>query len=381
MGIGHWLFYSIGWLPTYSVYFHSFLQVHVYLGCFVAGFLFTSIPRFSGAHHANVVEVLSMMVILISIFTFLALGIWLGASISYLAFLISIGRFIITRFRKEMASKEPAEFVWLPMGILHGIIGTLIYIAARLRWTPVWMFEVGEEMTELGFILCAVLGIGGFLGPRLMGRQKLFIRPMKGNTLERIAFVRKKRMAIHFIAGLVLFSSFWLEGLEKRVLGFSLRAAVITFEFIWTGSLPFPPRTQGLHAKLLWISIWMVALGSWALALFPDQEKAMLHIIFIGGFSLMIFAVATVVVLSHCGEAARLEHKIWALRIILLSIIFALIFRVSAAYFPEYYFSILAHASGLWLLAGLIWFIFALPKVVTIPANPEKEDAPCQTDE
>ncbi len=380
VGIGHWLFYSLGLRSTYSVYFHSFLQMHVFLGCFVAGFLLTSIPRFSGARHATLPEVLAILLLLLIQLVFLSTGVWLGAALCYIAFLLSMGCFIVVRFRKEKVREEPTEFVWIPMGIFHGITGTIIYAAARLRWAPAWMLEVGEEMTELGFIFCVVLGIGGFLAPRLLGRQKLLVRPIEGHSLEKISKIRRRRMAVHLMAGLILFVSFWLEGLEARVLSFTLRALVITAEFVWTGSLPFPPRTEGAHAKLLWLSIWMVAAGSWVLVFFPDQEKTMLHIIFIGGFSLMIFSVATVVVLSHAGEAARLHHRIWTLRVVLVAVLSALTCRIIASYFPEQYFSILAHASAFWILAAISWLILAVPKLLTVPGSIPTEDGSCHTD-
>ncbi|MBI4431667.1 MAG: NnrS family protein [Candidatus Omnitrophica bacterium] len=367
IGVGHWLFYGIGLLPAYSIYFHSYLQMHVYLGCFAAGFLFTSIPRFSGAPHATLAEVVLMSFILISIALFLGFGIWMGAGLSYIAFLLAIGRFVAVRFHKELAAREPTEFVWIPLGIFHGVVGTLIYLAARLRWTPVWMFEVGEEMSELGFIICVVLGIGGFLVPRLMGRQKLLVKPFEGHSLEFAKRIRRQRMILHITAGILLFISFWLEGLDLKVQSFALRAVIITAELVWTGSLPFPPRAEGAHAKFLWLSMWMIVIGSWALVLFPEQEKTMLHFIFVGGFSLMIFSVSTVVVLSHAGQAHRLQHGIWALRIIIFCVASALGFRIAAPYFPERFFSLLAHGAVFWFVAGIAWLLFALPKITRVP--------------
>lgn len=377
IGIGHWFFYAVGLLPAFSVYFHGFLQTHLYLGCFVSGFLFTSVPRFSNAHHATRPEVMSMSIILIALFLFLSLNFWIAEGLTYIAFLIAVGRFIVVRFRSDLAAKEPTEFVWIPMGILQGIVGTLIYMAARLRWVAVWLLQVGKEMSQLGFILCIVLGVGGFLAPRLMGRQKLQIRPLQGNTLEKIEWVRKRRMMIHGFAALLIFISFWLEGLNFRVISFLLRALVITSELCWTGSLPFPPRVKDIHAMPLWISFWMVTIGSWALVFFPDQRITMLHFIFIGGFSLMIFSVATVVIFSHAGQAARLHRKFWVLRFLLFSILFSLAFRIAASYFPEKYFSMIGHASAFWLLPALLWLMAMLPKILKVPDHPEKEDISC----
>ncbi len=378
IGIGHWLFYALGWTANFSVYFHGFLQTHLYLGCFASGFLFTSVPRFSQSHPATWLEVAAMTVILLALFIFISFNFWIAEGFTYIFFLIAIGRFIVVRFRTDMAQKEPTEFVWIPLGILHGILGTLIYLGARLGWVEPWLLEVGKEMSQLGFILCVVLGVGGFLAPRLMGTQKLQIRPVLGNTLEKTQWIRKRRMMIHGLAGFIIFISFWLEGLNFKIAGFLLRALVITSELMWTGSLPFPPKVKDIHATPLWISMWMVTIGSWALVFFPDQKIAMLHFIFIGGFSLMIFSVSTVVILSHAGQSVRLHHKFWVMRFLLFSILFSLAFRIAASYFPERFFPILAHASAFWLAPALLWFIFMLPKILTVPNHPESNDISCQ---
>src|SRR5437660_1599581 len=49
IGVGHWLFWTIGWIPESNSFFHAMMQVEGFLSCFVAGFLMTAIPRFLGA--------------------------------------------------------------------------------------------------------------------------------------------------------------------------------------------------------------------------------------------------------------------------------------------------------------------------------------------
>ena len=44
-GVGQWLLFSLQLGGGYRVVFHSMAQVQGFLGCFIAGFLFTFIPR------------------------------------------------------------------------------------------------------------------------------------------------------------------------------------------------------------------------------------------------------------------------------------------------------------------------------------------------
>jgi len=53
VGISHWLFYALGWMKSYSGFFHSSIQILSYMNCFIIGFLLTALPRFTGAKHAT----------------------------------------------------------------------------------------------------------------------------------------------------------------------------------------------------------------------------------------------------------------------------------------------------------------------------------------
>lgn len=46
IGVTHWLFYAMDWIPHYSMLFHSSVQIQAYMGSFVLGFLLTALPRF-----------------------------------------------------------------------------------------------------------------------------------------------------------------------------------------------------------------------------------------------------------------------------------------------------------------------------------------------
>ena len=118
------------------------------------------------------------------------------------------------------------------------------------------------------------------------------------------------------------------------------------------------------YITLVWLSLWMVVLGLWGAALWPAHRVAALHVTFLGGLSLMTFAVATMVVLSHTGEGERLRRPLWVLRVVTAGIAGAIIGRLIADAQPKTFFHWLAAASLCWIIAGVSWIAFVLPRVL-----------------
>ncbi len=101
----------------------------------------------------------------------------------------------------------------------------------------------------------------------------------------------------------------------------------------------------------------MIAAG-----LLPDYRVPALHVLFIGGFSLMAFAVATHVSLSHIGaEGEALRSPGWVVALG-AGMVLALLARV-AADTSETYFEHLGWAAGSWIAGSAIWLAFLAPRL------------------
>lgn len=373
IGASHWAFYALGWISHYSGYFHSSVQMKSYMLCFVIGFLLTSMPRFSGASHATTPELWAFLLVFFINLFFLITENWIGSEFCFSATLILLARFAFVRFfRKGVNISPPTEFIWIPIAILHGLIGSFLLLVSHSQIGPAWLSKAGKAMSEQGFLLAVVVGIGGFLAPRLMGLFAL-LKPSDIRNMNADAAYRAKRVRLHLLAGLILFFSFWLEGLNWMKTAYFLRAAVVTGELFASRALPHPPLVSAFFAWLLWISMWMVLAGSWAVLFFMNQRAAILHIIFIGGYALMTFAVGTMVVLSHDGEAPRLQKPLWILQVVPLGLLLALILRITSSYFAAQYFYFLGWAAFFWLLAGFSWLGFAMPRIAKVPHPGEFE--------
>ena len=367
VGVSHWLFYALGWQKVYSGFFHSSIQMQGYMACFIGGFLMTAMPRFSSTFHATGLELLVSLAFILADVGFLFRHWWIAAEVCFILWLLTLARFAIVRIVNRKSSVHPpVEFVWIPIAIIHGIVGALLLIFFQGKWLPLWVFEVGDDMMGQGFVLAMVAGVGGFLSPRLMGRYDV-VKPSEVCSMEDINRKKNRRVLIHALAGLIVFSSFWFEVKGFEAWSNGVRALVITSVLVWTRSLPRPPRTPGLFVKLVWLSMWMVILGSWLTALFPAYKKAMLHFMFIGGFSLMTFAIATMVVLSHGGESEKLQRSLPILWMVAIGIAIALSLRSIAVFFTSLYFNLLGTAAVFWILVAVSWLCFIAPKILKVP--------------
>jgi uncharacterized protein involved in response to NO len=343
-GVGHWLFYGAGWSAGYSGFFHSSVQVWLYMGCFAGGFLMTAIPRFSSTFPARPFELVLALGLVLAEFVFLTVGRWVLAEICFAGWLLFLLFFIFRRFRaKPRGVRPPDHFVWIGVGILHALGGAVILILCQKEWVGIEKIEIGRSMIEQGFLLSLVCGVGGFLGPRLMGSCAPVVL----------------RWPAHLLAAFLLFLSFWIEGHDENPAGYALRAFVVTVILFVSGALLFKPRApQTLFTRLLSLSFWMVSLGLWAAVSSSKHHVTFLHLLFIGGFSLMTFCVATMVVLNHSGQGQRLARPLWILKVIGLGLLSALALRLGTIFFTEIYFQLLAAASALWLCVGAAWLVF-----------------------
>jgi uncharacterized protein involved in response to NO len=111
----------------------------------------------------------------------------------------------------------------------------------------------------------------------------------------------------------------------------------------------------------------MMLLGLLGAALWPDLRIANLHLIFISGFSLMIFSFGLMVVISHGAQAELLNSKLIPLKLVGGAVLLAAGMRVMADVDAWNNRLWLHMASGTWVLAAGLWLIYVFPKLYRIP--------------
>lgn len=374
VGVGQWLAYAAGWISGYSGFSHASMQIGAYLYCFIAGFLLTAGPRVSATPPCSRTELAILLGLLVTQMTALAVRGWVLAQASFLGLLAFLLAFAGRRFAgKPSEIQPPTEFVWIPIGIVLGALGAALLALGQLGCLPPWAIRIGQPMALQGFFLSIVIGVGGFLAPRLMGHSQAFAVPPQ-MAPDAVILRRRRRLRWHLGAAVIFFASFWLEGLEVVGPAYLVRALVATLELLWVAHLARPPRLPALYVRLLWVALWMVLAGLWGAGLAPARRVMMLHVTFLGGASLMIFAVGTMVCLSHAGEGDLLQRPLGVLRLAAVGVAGALGCRMAADVWPAYFFPLLGVAAALWITAAAGWLGFIAPRVWR-PATPEVFEA------
>ena len=357
-GVGHWAMWTIGYPVADIKNLHLVLQSQGFLAFFVIGFLMTAFPRFSGTNPASLPEIFvvlggSILFLMGAFFRH-----WSLAHLGTLIMLATIPMFAVRRLAHR--TKElPPSFLLLGFGLFQAFLGAIFSLATNMGQSSVYLYSVGRQMIQVGFLLCMVLGISAKLAPFLMGYTD---DPGCEDETRMFCLSRRSEIIAHGFSGLLILASFFLEPTFQR-LSFGMRAAVATIHLIFFAKIVRPLRKRTATIFFFWLSCWMVPLGLWLAFFLPQYRVASLHVVFIGGFSLMIFSFGLLVVLSHSRRAALLNGKLWALKSIGGMVLIALGFRVAADFFPAKYMAFLHNASGFWVLAALVWLFYAVPKM------------------
>jgi uncharacterized protein involved in response to NO len=355
-GVSIWPAYWLGLTAGYSGRAHAFVQIEGFLYSFVAGFLLTAIPRFTGTTAPDrAVQYALAAAILAASVAFEVKAFALGHAL-FLAAHVTVMALAVRRVGRRRAS-PPDSFALVGMGMLAGLGGALVDLAVAWGWTAAERDLLGRRLLTEGMVLLLVLGVGGFLGPRLLGFAPLPepARLAVAAAARRPPLFAGRRAAAHAAAGLAIALSVVLEygfGIGAMAL---VRAALATV-LIGASLKPWQlPAVRTTLAWCVWSAHWLVMAGLWLAALAPAYRVDLLHVVFMGGFTLLILAVGTRVALSHGGHALSAERRSWPLRIGIATGLFALAARVGAAFAPESFFAQLGIAALAWSLGMLVW--------------------------
>ncbi|HUY26739.1 MAG TPA: NnrS family protein [Candidatus Binataceae bacterium] len=357
IGVGHWLTYATGVTATYSCKIHGLVQMQAFMMAFATGFLLTALPRRTNSPAVSRIE-MGALTIALAVTTVGALAErWLISEIAYAAIFLLLVQFALRRFMGRAAGRRPpAAFVLLPIAALIGMAGAVLIAAAEFQGAPAWSSSLGRLMVEQGVFLCLAVGIGALVLPLVAGAPP---PPDLGSS------PRETWKAVAFAgAGFAIFASLMIEQAGYERIGPLLRAIVVALGLGLGGGAWRLPAKPGLHRQLIWLSAWLMPAGLVISAIWPDYRVPSLHILFIGGFSLLVFGVATHVALSHLNNMEQLALGRPPVVIILAAaFILALIVRF-AADASNTYFLYLGWAAALWIAGSAVWLLFFAPKIL-----------------
>ncbi len=356
VGIGHWLLYSIGVTATYSCMLHGLVQTQGFLMAFAVGFLMTALPRRTQTSSATAAELWIAAVALVTTTVAALAERWAVAEIGYLALLLLLLRFAVRRFvGRTSGRRPPAAFVLIPFAMLHGLAGAALLLAWSALRAPAWTLGLGKLFVEQGVFLCLVVGIGGLVLPLMAGAPP---PPDLGSSpRERV------KAGAYGVAGVLILVSFLLEQAGRERVGPLLRATVVAIGLALGGGAWRPPARPGLHRRLVWLGVWLTPAGLALSGIWPDYRVPLLHLLFIGGFGVLAFGVATHVALSHLNLDREREGSPAAIIVMATGLILAMLGRVTADWTATY-FPHLGAAAAAWLVGTAAWLAFLGPRLL-----------------
>ncbi|HXQ22267.1 MAG TPA: NnrS family protein [Candidatus Acidoferrales bacterium] len=354
LGISHWLLYAIGATTTYSCLFHGLVQMQAFMMAFAIGFLLTALPRRTQTKPVSAGEIAAMATALIVVAGAAMVEWWMIVEAAYAALFVLLLQFAIRRFLgREAGRRPPAAFVLIPFGVAHGVGGAVLIVVSTLRGVPAWTMGLGRLCVEQGVFLCFAIGVGGLVLPLMSGGAP----PPDLDASPR----ERRKVVVYGAAGAGILLSLILEQLGWARGGPLVRAMVVTSGLGVGAAAWRKPARPGVHRKLVWLSVWLMPIGLAVSGLWPDYRVPALHILFIGGFSLMAFGVATHVALSHLDMEQDALGRPPAVVVLGVLFVIALCARL-AADMSATYFVHLGWAAAAWLIGSAVWLGFLAPK-------------------
>jgi hypothetical protein len=345
------LFYFGAGIPYPNVS-HARLMIEGLMASFVFGFLGTAGPRLTSAPHFSLTEIGIVFTL-----DLLAAGAHTGGAhrlgdICFVICLLLFAQMLIRRFRQRQ-DNPPPNFILVALGMLSGIAGAaLVAYAEDAQYSSA--YQSGSALLNVCFVLLPILGVAPFFIGRLLD--------LPGPDLPESRAFRpewKRQAAFNALIGIAIISSFLMENVgPSRPAGW-IRVAAITVYL--AARMPWRGRT--FLADYLRAGLLFILAGFSMIALWPNYRLGALHTVFITGFNLIVFTVATRVVLGHSGSLDRLRTRLWFFIPMSALLFLAMASRVTADLAPRARIMHLVAAAVCWLAASLIWMIKVLPKV------------------
>ena len=349
------------WAGTpYPLLSHAGIMIQCFLASFVIGFLGTALPRLLDVPKLRLCESLGFAAGILLIAALHLADRKLPADSAFLLLmLVFLGSLLVrARRRKDI---PPPGFVLVLMGLLCALFGAAlqIIVTAQPEVLPPQCFTLGKRLLQQGFVLLPVMGIGAFLLPRFFGlpsRQRFpeSLKPPPG-WWPRAAFAAA--------CGVAVVVSFGLEAWGALRAAWLLRAAAILVYFHREVPVHRAAFGRGSLAWSLRIALASTPLGYLAMALLPARHVTLVHIVFISGFSLLTFTVATRVILGHSGQSAKFARPLKSVAWMAGLVVLAAATRVGADWMPDLRLSHYAYAALAWAAAALVWAAAILPGV------------------
>ena len=355
VGVTLWPLFVWNVIAVYPGPFHARVMIEGFLTAFVIGFLGTALPRLLGVPRLTGVETLGFATALVAITLLHVTGRTLaGDSVFLLTILALIALLGIRalRFRRDV---PPPGFVLVLLGLCCALTGSASQILA-LRPNldlPGWAAPLGRLLLLQGYLLFPIMGVGAFFLPRFFGLPNRQSFPestaLPPGWLSRAGFA--------MACGAIVLAGFVVEALGEPRWGNGLRAAGILVYLTREVPLQRAGLRGGSLSLGLRLALLSIPLAYGLMAAWPGRTFSFLHVLYISGFSLLTFIVASRVVLGHSGQSHRFDDSLKAVWVLVGLIVLAMLTRVTADWMPDSRMIHYAYAALTWTAGVIVWAI------------------------
>lgn len=351
-----WPLYALGWIG-YPAILHWTLMVQGFLHCFIFGFLLTALPSFLHADKTRPWETFTVFgcMVLFGVFSLAGLP-----TVAQIAFLATFGVLVQAAVRRlaRRRGDPPEEFVFVALGMAMGIVGGFLSLlsGAGLWSEPAPRFAL--HVLSRGMALSIVIGLGGLLVPTFSAMREPLVIPGIARPGQRAP-----RRLLYAPLCVALVAALVLESYGHVIVAAWLRAAVATLLGFLVWKLFRLPGRRTLLSWTIWGAGWLLVLGTVLAAILPDRAVLAFHLVFLGGFGLLILGIATRVIVTHGGYPSTDEGRVLH-PVSIVAVALALAVRVSADFAGPLAPRLYGMSGLFWITGWLIWAWRALPRMV-----------------
>lgn len=351
VGVVLWPLFYQGLLAGHPLMSHARLMIEGFGGAFVVGFLGTAGPRMASAPKLAPLELCGLVGLHTAASAAHLLGRHAAGDLLFVVLLASLLGCLIARILRFRKEPPPPQLLLALAGLVCGAVGAgLLARAASLP--DLRAYRLATLLLYQGLLLPPVLGIGSFVFPRILGGGF-------GEAETETEMRRKRRRTVAAI--ILLTGSFLLEAYVSAVAGGLLRVGVcvayLLLEVPWgrrpgQGTLAF-----GLRASLVAGGLG-IALAAFVNPANSPQRISVDHLLYIGGFGLLILVVGSRVLFGHSGQLEGFSKRTWTARFLVGLGLLAAATRAVPAIAPQVAVSHHQYAALTWAALAILWMVW-----------------------
>ena len=358
-----WIALWLGLPVNNVIQLHGEIMFGGFIFSFIAGFLITSTPKYTGSEAISKTELYLFLLMQVLFIITLILNSTLFFHIVELLSFLLLFYFVLYRFFYRSQHLYP-YYIFLIIGLAFGVLALAFIVINDFTQLGSISLAMIKGVYYEGTILAIIIGVGSSLVPTLLG--------YRGETVLSLSISGKKIndqfvksiSKVMWLIILLFIGSFYIEYHINFHLGRFIRLVVLFI--ILNNKVRLFRRTpsNSYFSQSIWISIWCLIFSQVLLLIFPAYKIHFLHFTFLSSFALISLLVGSRITLAHGNHGFTLEVKSKVYYYLTLLIIISAATRVTAIYIPIRYMSHLAYASIFLILALILWAIYFIPKIL-----------------